>query len=261
LWCLTRGEAIQSVIVTGAGSGIGAAVALRIAADDTHVICVDVDAASAESTAARLGESGKAATAVQADVSSADACARVAAAAADLPPLTGLCNIAGIYLHDTALMTTTEAQWDLMLAVNLKSVFLMSKACIPLLSAHGAPTTIINTASVHAYGSHPESAPYAASKGAVVALTRQMAIDLVSYRIRVVAVAPGSVNTPMGQPRPTPVGETPEPLRYPDDPLAIGRLGQPEEVAELFAWLLSPQASFVNGTTVVVDGGMLAQLP
>lgn len=249
-----------SVLVTGAGSGIGAAVARRLAADGLHVVCVDVDDATVQQTASQISALGQSAHAVTADVSDADDCARVADELSALTPLVGLCNVAGICPYGTSIMTTSEQTWDRVLAVNLKSIFLLSVACMPHLVRAPAPT-IVNTASVHAFAAHPESAPYAASKGAIVALTRQMAVDLAADGVRVVAVAPGAVDTPMTRAAAATLGSSLDELGFADDPAALGRLGSAAEVADVYAWLLGPGARFVNGTTVVADGGLLAQLP
>jgi len=248
-----------AAIVTGAGAGIGQAVARRLARDQLHVICADIDEAAAERTAAGLRADGLLATACQADVSVAADCSRTAALAAGAGQLRVLCNVAGISPFGTGLARVSEDVWDRVMAVNVKSVFLMSRACLPQLTAADGSGVVINMASVHAYAAMPESAPYAASKGAIVALTRQLAVDLASAGIRVVAVAPGAVDTPASQAGAAALGQELTEL-FPTGRDRLGWLGDPCDVAEAVAWLASERARFVNGATLVADGGLLAGL-
>lgn len=248
-------------VVTGAGQGIGKATAVRLAADDMHVVCADRDAGAAERTAALLAGQGREATACTADVSRDADCQRVAELAAGLGEIRVLCNIAGISPFLSGIAHVSEETWDWVFAVNVKSIFLMSRACLPHLVACDAHPAIVNMASVHAFASLPESAPYAASKGAIVALTRQMAVDLTPSGVRVVAVAPGAVNTPSSYSAALALEADTHELDFLKDPRRLGWLGDPEDVAEAVAWLASPQARFVNGATLVIDGGLLAQIP
>lgn len=246
-------------VVTGAGSGIGRAVARRLARDDLHVLCVDVNGASAEATAACIQAAGLAATACEADVSVAADCARAAAQAAAAGQLRVLCNVAGISPFGTGIEQVSEDLWDRVMAVNVKSVFLMSRACVPYMISAESAAVVVNMASVHAFVAMPESAPYAASKGAIVALTRQMAVDLAKARIRVVAIAPGAIDTPSSHAGAAALGKELADL-FPADTDHLGWLGQPGDIAEAVAWLASEAARFVNGTTLVADGGLLAGL-
>jgi NAD(P)-dependent dehydrogenase (short-subunit alcohol dehydrogenase family) len=248
-------------VVTGAGQGIGKATAMRLASDGIYVVCVDRDAGAAERTVALLTDRGQGATACTADVSHDADCQRVAELAAELGEVRVLCNIAGISRSSSGIAHASEELWDRIFAVNVKSVFLMSRACLPLLVSSDAHPVIVNMASVQAFAAMQESAPYAASKGAIVALTRQMAVDLAPAGVRVVAVAPGAVDTPSSYTSAFALGANAHELASLKDPHNLGWLGDPEDVAEAVAWLVSPQARFVNGTTLVVDGGMLAQLP
>jgi NAD(P)-dependent dehydrogenase (short-subunit alcohol dehydrogenase family) len=246
-------------IVTGAGSGIGQAVAHRLARDDLHVLCVDVNGAAACATAAGIAAAGLAATACAADVSVAADCARAVAEAAACGPVRVLCNVAGISPFGTGIEQVGEDLWDLVMAVNVKSVYLMSRACVPHMTGAERSPVIVNMASVHAFVAMPESAPYAASKGAIVALTRQMAVDLAKARIRVVAVAPGAIDTPSSHAGAAALGKELAEL-FPTDTDHLGWLGQPADIAEAVAWLASEAARFVNGATLVADGGLLAGL-
>lgn len=246
-------------IVTGAAGGIGRACAERLAADGLAVVCADLDGKGAAAAAERIEAAGGSALACETDVSVDADCRRAAAAAQRLGELIVLCNIAGISPFASGIATVDEELWDRVLAVNVKSVFLMSRACLDQL-AGAADAVICNTASVHAFAAMPESAPYAASKGAVVALTRQMAVDLATSGVRVVAVAPGSVDTPASRAGAEALGTTLDALGFVSDPHRLGWLGSPGDVAAAVSFLVSPAARFVNGTTVVVDGGLLAPL-
>lgn len=246
-------------VVTGAASGIGRAVARRLSQDGLAVVCIDIDGGGAETTARRIEQGGGRAQACHADVSSSRGCVAAAAVASQLGGVSVLCNIAGISPFASGIRSVDEELWDRVLAVNVKSVYLMSRACLDQLADKDG-AVICNTASVHAFAAMPESAPYAASKGAIVALTRQMAVDLASSGIRVVAVAPGSVDTPATRSAAHTMGTTLASLGFVPDRRRLGWLGQPEDVAEVFAFLISPSARFMNGTTVVVDGGLLAPL-
>ncbi|HVC26095.1 MAG TPA: SDR family oxidoreductase [Acidimicrobiales bacterium] len=247
-------------VVTGAGQGIGKATATRLAAGGAHVICVDRVADSATRTAAEIRARGHAATACTADVSHDADCHEVAELAGRTGRLRVVCNIAGISPFSTGIAHVGEELWDRVFAINVKSVYLMSRACLTHLAA-ASDAVIVNMASVHAFAALPESAPYAASKGAIVALTRQMAVDLAPSGVRVVAVAPGAVDTPSSYTGALGLGASTTELGLLKDPVHLGWLAEPADVAAVVAFLASPEARFVNGTTVVVDGGMLARLP
>lgn len=247
-------------IVTGAASGIGKATAQLLADKGASVVCSDVNMGPLDEAVSEIRRSGGSAVACPTDVSVAADCRAAMKAAVELGGgVDVLINVAGIMNPNDTVESTSEGEWDRVLAVNLKSVFLMSKYAIPEMRRRGGGV-IVNTASVHAFANMPESASYAASKGAIVALTRQMANDIARDHIRVVAVAPGSVDTPLSHLSAQRLGKSLEELGFSFDPRVLGRVAQPEEIAEAIAWLASDAASFVNGTTVVVDGGLLAKL-
>jgi NAD(P)-dependent dehydrogenase (short-subunit alcohol dehydrogenase family) len=246
-------------LVTGAASGIGRATALAFGRDARIVVCADIDRAGAEATAAQIVAAGGVADAVTVDVADDDSCRTAVEAAVELGRLATLVNIAGILLPDDRIDRLSPELWDRTMAVNVRSVYSMSRHAVAHMKDAGG--VIVNTASVHAYATMPASAAYAASKGAVLALTRQLALDLTPLGIRVVAVAPGSVDTPMSRQSLGGTGATTlAELGFDDDPLAVGRVGAPAEIAAAILWLASPAASFVNGTCLTVDGALLARL-
>lgn len=249
-------------LVTGAASGIGRAVALLFASEGYAVLGVDIDGAGLTETAVCAeGEPGRLLTHI-ADVSDEAACAAaVAAAVAGEEGLDALVNVAGVMTRGAATIETTSLEeWERVFASNVRSVFLLAKHAVPELRRR-CGGVIVNTASVHAFASYPGYAPYAASKGAIVALTRQMAIDLASDGIRVVAVAPGGVDTPMSRAAIAESGTTMEEAGWTRDPRELGWLGSPLDVAQVILWLASDSALLINGATVLADGGLLTRIP
>lgn len=250
-------------IVTGAASGIGRAAALALAAQGDAVLVADLDGPGAERTAAEIEDAGGRAQARAVDVASAVDCEAAVAAAAQLGELRALVNVAGIAVAPDSVEHVSDADLERLLAVNVGSVFRLARHAIPLLRAAGGGT-IVNTASVHAYATMTDNAAYAASKGALVALTRQMALDLAPDGIRAVCVAPGSVDTPLTRRELARRGLSAAEAGFEDSAggrgTAIGRVAAAEEIAGVIAWLTTPAAAVVNGTTVVADAGLLARL-
>jgi len=247
------------VLVTGGTTGIGRAATERLASEGAAVVIVGRDEARGHGTEAELREAGLDVTFVRADVATAEDCRRLVEVAAErLGRLDVLVNNAAI-LEVASVEETSDETWDLVVGTNLSSVFRVSRAAIPHLRAAGGGA-IVNVASVHAYATVERLAAYAAAKGGVVALSRQMAHDLAIDRIRVNALVVGSVATEMSRMH----GAATTGVRYDGafdtGALRLGRIAEPEEIASAIRFLVSADASFVNASAFVVDGGLLAHL-
>ena len=241
------------VLVTGAASGIGRATVERLAQEGAKLLCVDVQAEAVEATAKQAIELGAEAEARVCDVSDPAQCAATVQACIDrFGKLDALCNIAGIirmaHTHELSL-----EDWNRVLMVNLTGTFLMSQAALPHLLASGG--NIVNTASTAALAGVPWSVAYAASKGGVLALTRSMAVEYGKQGLRVNAVSPGSVLTPMGSrsilPKDIDTSLLPRLM-------ALDKPRGPEVVAGVVAMLASEDAAHINGEQIRIDGGTLA---
>ncbi|HEY3259756.1 MAG TPA: glucose 1-dehydrogenase [Pseudonocardiaceae bacterium] len=247
-------------LITGAGSGIGRAAAELFAAEGAAVAVVDLRAEAAEETVAKIEAAGGRATAIRANVAvAAEVEAAVARTVAELGRLDIVYNNAGVDSRGS-VADATEDDWDRCFAVNAKGTFLLSRAAVPHLEQAGGGA-IVNQGSVAGLVAVPNFAAYCAAKGAVVALTRSMAIDLAPRRIRVNVICPGTVFTPLMEPMlrargggDLQAGLAKTLVKYP-----IGRLGTPEEIARVALFLASDDSSFLTGSIVTADGGMTAQ--
>ena len=263
-------------VVTGAGRGIGRATALRLAADGAAVVVNDLDADVAEQVAAEVVAAGGRALAVAADGARADQARALVQAAVDgFGALDILVNNAGT-TRDKMFHTMSEDALDVVLDANLRTTFSVTQAAMPYLrevakaeiAEHGEPRhhrKIVNTASVVAFTGNPGQWNYTAAKGAIVSSTKTLARELGPFRVNVNAVAPGFVETRLtqakdaagsGDPADGVVYGIPEAQRRQSlAMISLGRFGRPEDIANVTAFLVSPDADFVSGVTVPVTGG------
>ena len=242
------------VLITGAGSGIGHQTALACAREGAKIVAVDLDEAAAAKTCAAIGAGD--AIAVQSDVSRAADCAHmVQRAEEDFGRLDVLFNNAGIsHIDDDDAVNTEEDVWDLTMDVNLKGVFLGCKYGIPALRRAGGGA-IVNPASLVALlGSTTPPLAYTASKGGVLALTRELAVVHAREQIRVNALCPGPLRTELLMK----YLDTEEKLNRRLVHIPMGRFGEAEEIARTVVFLASDDASYITGTSFVVDGGITA---
>ena len=239
-------------VVTGAASGIGRATAVRLGAEGATVVAADISDA-VEDVAAEIVAGGGTATAVRADVSQrAGAEAPVDTAVDDHGRLDVLCNVAGVLAaaHSDAV---PDEQWEKIIAVNLTGVFFTTRRALPaLVESRGA---IVMASSTSALSGHPWMTAYSASKGGVLAMTRTLAMEYARRGVRVNAVAPGGITTPM-------VGglELPDDIDYSlfDRISPLDEFRGPETVAAAICFLAAPEAAHINGEVLRVDGGTLA---
>lgn len=252
----------KTVIVTGGAKGIGGGISLAFAGAGANVVCNDIDVAAGRLMVQQAKKLPGKLIFVKADVSKASECQKlVEKAVAEFGGVDVLCNNVGIQPTSSYLPAheLSEAQWDRIINVNLKSRFLMTKYCVPEMKKRGGGV-IINTASVQGLQSAMGVSAYAASKGGDLSLTRQLALEYAKDNIRVLAINPGTIDTPLVAEAAAASGVDLDTQRQQwgaDHPM--GRIGQPREIANVVLFLASDQASFMTGEFVNVDGGMMAK--
>ncbi len=245
-------------IVTGSGMGIGKGIAQVFADEGARIVLAEINAEAGEAAAAELSEGGADVLLVPTDVSDEKSVqTMVERTLGAFEGIDVLVNNAGVGVYKSVLDTSLE-DWDRCLDVNLKGVFLCSKYALPHMQARGKGS-IVNIASVHAVATVAGVAPYAASKGGVAALTRNMAIDY-GPTIRVNAICPGWILTPLIQGIFDGYDDPVAQQRLIDERQVMKRIGRPEDIGFAALYLASDEASFVTGATLFVDGGLTAQL-
>lgn len=250
------------VIVTGGAKGIGRGICLAFAREGAQVLCADVDEKAGVELAGKSGELAGTIHFQRADVSQASECQTlVGEAVSRWGGVDIVCNNVGIQPTSSYLPAheLPEEMWDRIIDVNLKSTFLMTRYCIPEMKKRGGGV-IINTASVQGLQSQKGVSAYAASKGGLLSLTRQLALEYALDNIRVLAVNPGTIDTPLVAEALAYIGgDEQAERRHMAEAHPMGRIGRPEEIANVVLFLASDKASFMTGEYICVDGGMMAK--
>lgn len=243
------------MIVSGGASGLGLAAAVKFAKHGYDCVLIDINGEKGRKAEGQIKEFGRDAVFCLCDISSRD---QVAQAAATVQARFGradvLINNAALEIRGSILQCTEE-DWVRTYDTNLKGIYYMSNAFVPLMLSHPDPCAIVNTGSILGYRTVPERAAYASSKGAIETLTRTMAFDLAKDNIRVNCVAPGAIDTPLLRGS---INDSPDPAAteaFLKSKSVLNRMGKPEEVANVMYFLASSEASFVTGATYFVDGG------
>lgn len=238
------------VLVTGAAGGIGSAICRRFSDEGARVVLSDVDASGVEAAAAALRAAGGAGEAIPADIATADGCrGLIAEVLSRHGRIDVLCNNAGINRRGD-LLSLSEDDWRLSFAVNLDSMFHLCRAVLPGMIASGGGA-IVNTASQWGLHPAPGHIAYNVTKAAVASFTQNLARDYARHKVRVNAVCPGEIHTPMLEAGVTRSGRTIADL---DRLVPFGRIGRPDEVAALVAFLASDEAAFMCGSLVEITG-------
>ncbi|MBZ5657086.1 MAG: SDR family oxidoreductase [Acidobacteriia bacterium] len=244
-------------LITGGASGIGRATALLFAREGSAVVIADANAQAGGSVADEIARSGGRAIFECVDVTRPEDCCRlVERTIREFGSIDILFNNAGIIRRAT-ILDLSEDDWDRVMAVNVKSIYLLSREVIPHMQKAGGGS-IINTASGWGLAGGAKAAVYCASKGAVVLLTKAMALDHGPQRIRVNCICPGDTDTGMLRVEAQQLGEANDRFLAEAAKRPLGRLGSPDEIAQAVLYLASDASSFVTGTALVVDGGGLA---
>ena len=254
---MSEGEFTGKVaLVTGAATGIGRACALAFGRAGAQVVVADIAGADGQKTVSDIAEAGGAARFVRVDVADAAAVENMVRQTVSwFGRLDCALNNAGTILQEVSIADMDETAWDRVLAVNLKGVFLCMKHEIRQMLAQGPGGTIVNTTSTTALRTVLNSGAYSSSKAGIIALTRIGAAENGQFGIRINAIAPAGIETPMLLKG---LGEDEERRRNVAKTRVLRRLGSPDEAAEAVLWLSSPRSSYITGHTLAVDGGVLA---
>jgi NAD(P)-dependent dehydrogenase (short-subunit alcohol dehydrogenase family) len=244
-------------LITGGGTGIGRACAVQFAKEGAKVAIVGRRLEMVTAAADSISKSGAEAFALQCDVTRADQIENVLQSIAkEFGPLTTLVNSAGVFFAGNAEQTSEE-KWDLLMNINLKGTFLVSRAAVPRLR-HSGGGSIVNIGSVYGVVGSKQRAAYAASKGGVTMLTRAMALDHAHENIRVNCICPSLVETEIARELFSRAPNPEEARRQRVSLIPMGRAAAPEEIAHLAAYLASDESSWVTGATLPIDGGQSA---
>jgi 3-oxoacyl-[acyl-carrier protein] reductase len=240
----------KTALITGSASGIGLATARHFAAEGAQVVIADLDPTRIEAACAHASVGPGQVLGLRVDVTDrASVDAMVATALERFGRIDCLVNNAGI-TKDARLIKMTEAQFDSVLSVNLKGVFNCTQAVVPTMTAQGSGVILIASSVVGLYGNFGQT-NYAATKAGVIGFTKTWARELGPKGIRTVAVCPGFIATPILETIPAPV------MEKMIEKVPLGRLGQPEEIARVYAFLASDDASYINGAVIEVSGGIM----
>jgi len=242
-------------IVTGSRRGIGKAIALEFAKEGADIVVADIDLKECQKAAAEIEKLGRKSIAVKCDVSrKKDVDLLVRKTIAKFGRVDILVNNAGIY-HASPLIETKENEWDDVISVNLKSIFLCTQAAAIEMIKKKTKGTVVNITSIAGEVGFANSAAYCASKGGVKNITKELGLELAQYGIRVNAIGPGPIKTPMI----SFIENDKKVLKQILSGIPLGRLGEPEEIAKAVLFLASDDASYITGQTLFVDGGWLSQ--
>lgn len=249
--------AAKSAIVTGAGSGIGKGIALKLSEHGAQILAVDIDLKSVENTAHQIAKSGGNAIPAKADVSNKKQVIEMKEKALkEYGTVDILVNNAGIVSAATPTEDLSEEDWDRVMSVNLKGTFLCSQV-VGREMINKRKGVIVNIASICGHVGYPIGGAYSASKAGVILLTQQLALEWAKYNIRVNSISPGMIRTPMGEVN----NSNPEIYNKRISVIPLHRIGDVEEIGNVTLFLVSDDASYLTGADIIVDGGFIRVQP